>query len=80
MCHWGFFYKINGEEVKRISLFIVLLCCQNLVLLCFTCESWISSLRKSGSSSLQGKLGAIFFGFLCGPFAARGAKGEEEYP
>jgi hypothetical protein len=41
----------------------------------------IPSLRKSGSSSLRGKLGAIVSWFLvCGPFAARGAKGEEEYP
>jgi hypothetical protein len=42
----------------------------------------IPKLRESGGSTLQGELGAR--GFLvvcvCGPFVARGAKGEEEYP
>ena len=37
------------------------------------------NLVKSGSSSLRGKFGAIDFWFtMRGPFAARGAKGEEE--
>jgi hypothetical protein len=35
----------------------------------------------SGSSTLQGELGdSILLYCVCGPFAARGAEGEEEYP
>jgi hypothetical protein len=35
----------------------------------------------SGSSTLRGELGAsILWYCVCGPFAARGAQGEEEYP
>ena len=42
----------------------------------------IPSSVRSGSSALQGKLGArgILVVFVGGPFAAWGAKGEEEYP
>jgi hypothetical protein len=35
----------------------------------------------SGSLTLRGELGAsILWYFLCGPFEAWGAQGEEEYP
>jgi hypothetical protein len=35
----------------------------------------------SGSSTLRGELGAsILWYCVCGPFVARGAQGEEEYP
>jgi hypothetical protein len=36
----------------------------------------------SGRSTLQGELGDRFLSWfcVCGPFAARGAHGEEEYP
>jgi hypothetical protein len=37
--------------------------------------------RGSGSSTLRGELGArLFCGGVCGPFAAQGTKGGEEYP
>jgi hypothetical protein len=34
----------------------------------------------SGSSTLRGEMGARIYGCEHGPFAARGAQGEEEYP
>jgi hypothetical protein len=42
----------------------------------------MSSLRKSGGSTFQGKLGARGILVVCvsGPFESRGDKGEEEYP
>jgi hypothetical protein len=49
----------------------------------FSCGSWDAQLEKgSGSSTLRGKLRArLFFGSGArGPFAARGAHGEEKYP
>jgi hypothetical protein len=44
-------------------------------------EFRLQACEKSGSSSLQGNLGSycVLF-FVCVPFAARGDKGEEEYP
>jgi hypothetical protein len=40
----------------------------------------LQACEKSGISSLQGKLGSYcILVFVLGPFAARGAKGEEEY-
>jgi hypothetical protein len=50
--------------------------------LCFTCESWDTKLvEREKAISYEEILGDIVCWFLvCGPFAARGAKGEEEYP
>jgi hypothetical protein len=49
----------------------------------FTCESSDTRLeRERGDSTLRGELGARGFMVVVvsGPFAARGAKGKEEYP
>jgi hypothetical protein len=48
----------------------------------FTCESWDSRLVKRVEAlPCEASLEAIvFWFFVLGPFAARGAKGEEEYP
>jgi hypothetical protein len=36
---------------------------------------------RSGSSALRGELEVVSLWFsVCGPFAARGTKGEKEYP
>jgi hypothetical protein len=77
----GFFYKTNGVEGKWISLFLVLLCCQNFLDCVLLVRVGIPSLRKSGSSSLRGKLGAIVFGFLCvAPLRLGGLRGKKSTP
>jgi hypothetical protein len=50
--------------------------------LCFTCESRDTKLEERVEYfPCEASLGAIVCWFLvCGPFAARGAKGEEDYP
>jgi hypothetical protein len=48
----------------------------------FTCESWDTQLEREWWLYLARHMGARGFLFVCvrGPFAAWGAKGEEEYP
>jgi hypothetical protein len=49
--------------------------------LCFTCESWDTKLEERVEAlPCEARLGAIFWFLVCGPFVARGDKGEEEYP
>jgi hypothetical protein len=82
MCHWGFFYKTNVVEGKWISLFLGNVMLPKFCGLCFTCESWDTKVvERVEALPCEASLGAIVCWFLvCGPFAARGAKGEEEYP
>jgi hypothetical protein len=68
--------------VKRVSCFLVLLCCQNFVGLCFTCETWDSKLVKRVETlPCQASLETIMFWFLmCDPFSTQGLRGKKSTP
>jgi hypothetical protein len=66
-----------------LTLFLVRLCCQNYCGLCFTCESWDTKLEERVEAlPCEERLELLFTRrfLVCGPFVARGDKGEEEYP
>jgi hypothetical protein len=65
-----------------ISLILGKIMVPKLCGLCFTCESWDTKLvERVEALPCEEILGAIVCWFLvCGPFAARGDKGENEYP
>ena len=74
-------YKREGGEGRRELTVSVTLRCRNSDLTNLLVGVGISSSERSGSSALRGELGARHtIWIVCGPFAARGAKGEAEYP
>jgi hypothetical protein len=75
------FYKRERGEGRRGSVVSITLHSQICDLTDYLWGVGISSSDRSGSSALQGELGARRTNWiLCGPFATRGAKGEAEYP
>ena len=69
------------EDEYGTHLVLVRLHCRFSILTeFFLWELGYPSQITSGSSTLRGELGAILFSSsVCGPFAVRGAQGEEEY-
>jgi hypothetical protein len=82
MCHWGFFYKTNGEEGKRISIILGKVMLPKLLWTMFLLvRVGIPSLKKEWKLFLARQAWSYcILVFVCGPFVAREANVEEEYP
>jgi hypothetical protein len=73
--------KVMVEKRNGSRLVCVRLCCQ-ISLTDFSCGSWDTQLEKRVvARPCEASWELDFSGcVVCGPFAARGDKGEEEYP
>ena len=72
---------MNVVEGKWISILLGNVMLQNFFGLCFTCESWDTKLEERVDAlPCEASLELLFQFTVCGPFAAREAKGGKGTP